>query len=65
MLRDFSLRVVDDTGKPISPRDYLEKCLQPTPGNTPQVEEKNKVRLGGEPGDVTRRGRGKAIIDFA
>lgn len=43
LLRDFYLRLEED-GRQVTPRDYLETALQPLPGSGRAVEAKNQVR---------------------
>ncbi|GAQ88014.1 Guanylate-binding protein [Klebsormidium nitens] len=43
LLRDFYLDLSED-GRAITPRDYLESALQPTPGNSKAVHAKNQIR---------------------
>jgi hypothetical protein len=42
LLRDFYLDLSED-GRSITPRDYLERALQPTPGTSKAVHAKNQV----------------------
>ena len=44
VLRDFSLRLVDQAGNPITPKDYLENSLKPQKGLSEAVESKNRIR---------------------
>lgn len=44
VLRDFSLELRDDDGSPLSPRDYLEACLQPQGGFSSDVQARNRTR---------------------
>jgi len=44
LLRDFSLKLEDMEGNTITVREYLENALQLQKGNTPSIEEKNKLR---------------------
>lgn len=43
LLRDFYLDLEED-GHKVSPREYLETALSPTPGVGPAVEAKNQIR---------------------
>ncbi|CAD7703213.1 unnamed protein product [Ostreobium quekettii] len=43
LLRDFYLDLEED-GRKISPKDYLEQALLPATGSGPAVEMKNKIR---------------------
>lgn len=49
VLRDFSLQL-EDAGRKTSSREYLETCLKPVDGSTPDVLTKNQIR--------------KTILDF-
>ena len=42
VVRDFTLRLVDNLGNPITSKEYLERSLQPH--NTNENDEKNKIR---------------------
>ena len=44
VVRDFSLRLEDEDGDLITPREYLEKALEPQKGFSDAVESKNKIR---------------------
>ncbi|KAF4688969.1 hypothetical protein FOZ60_002217 [Perkinsus olseni] len=44
VLRDFNLKLVSETGQPISPKEYLEHALRPVAGRSEGVEQKNKIR---------------------
>ena len=44
MLRDFTLRLEDEFGNKISPKDYLETALKPLKGISETIENKNKIR---------------------
>lgn len=44
VLRDFILQLVDKEGNSVTPREYLERALQPQKGISDQVEEKNRIR---------------------
>lgn len=45
VLRDFTLELVDpDTGDLLTPRDYLESCLQQQPGFSTDAQARNRVR---------------------
>ena len=45
VLRDFTLELVDpDTGDLLTPRDYLESCLQQQPGFSSDAQARNRVR---------------------
>lgn len=43
LLRDFYLRLEED-GRAVTPRDYLETALQMLPGTSAAVQSKNKIR---------------------
>lgn len=43
LLRDFYLRLEED-GRAVTPRDYLETALQMLPGTSEGVQSKNKIR---------------------
>lgn len=44
VLRDFSLRLVDDFSNPITSKEYLERSLKENKGNSVQVMNKNRIR---------------------
>ena len=44
VVRDFSLRLIDTYGNPISSKQYLESALQPQKGNSDAIEQKNRIR---------------------
>ncbi|EER17569.1 interferon-induced guanylate-binding protein, putative [Perkinsus marinus ATCC 50983] len=44
VLRDFNLKLVNETGQPISPKEYLEHALRPVAGRSEGIEQKNKIR---------------------
>ena len=44
VLRDFGLRLVDERGDSVAPRDYLEQCLASQAGISESVHQKNAVR---------------------
>jgi Guanylate-binding protein, N-terminal domain len=44
LLRDFSLDLRDDDGSILSPREYLEACLQPQEGFSSDVQARNRTR---------------------
>ena len=44
LLRDFYLDLADETGRRITPGDYLEAALAPVPTNAPGAAGKNGVR---------------------
>ena len=44
ILRDFSLELLDQNERKISPRDYLENCLEEQPGYTEPVLKRNTIR---------------------
>lgn len=44
VLRDFSLKLVDDKGKRITSHTYFENCLLPQAGFSEGVEAKNRIR---------------------
>ena len=44
VVRDFSLKLVDTDGEPLTAKDYLEKALQSQKGFSDTVEEKNRIR---------------------
>ncbi|OQR89484.1 guanylate-binding protein [Thraustotheca clavata] len=43
VVRDFTLQLEED-GKAITPKDYLEKALKPQPGSSEDTMHKNQVR---------------------
>jgi hypothetical protein len=44
ILRDFSLKLVDEFGNRITPKEYLENGLKPLKGFSENIENKNKIR---------------------
>ncbi|KAM3147019.1 hypothetical protein pb186bvf_000735 [Paramecium bursaria] len=44
ILRDFTLRLEDEYGNKITPKEYLENALKPLKGFSEAVENKNKIR---------------------
>ncbi|CAG9311596.1 unnamed protein product [Blepharisma stoltei] len=44
VVRDFTLKLVDSEGKNLTPKEYLEKALQPQKGFSDTIEEKNRIR---------------------
>mmetsp|Transcript_19811 Transcript_19811/g.36576 ORF Transcript_19811/g.36576 Transcript_19811/m.36576 type:complete len:1656 (+) Transcript_19811:4704-9671(+) len=44
VVRDFTLQLVDTEGEPMTPKEYLERALNPQKGFTDSVEEKNRIR---------------------
>lgn len=44
VLRDFSLKLEDETGNKITAKEYLENALKPLKGFSESVENKNKLR---------------------
>ena len=44
VVRDFALKLVDSEGETITPKEYLEKALQPQKGFSDSVEDKNRIR---------------------
>ncbi|CAD8077071.1 unnamed protein product [Paramecium sonneborni] len=44
ILRDFTLRLEDEFGNKITPKDYLENALKPLKGFSETIENKNKIR---------------------
>lgn len=44
VVRDFSLRMVNDHGEPVTSKQYLESALTQVKGNTDAAETKNKIR---------------------
>lgn len=44
VVRDFTLQLIDETGKQLTSKEYLEKALMPQKGNSEACEEKNKIR---------------------
>ena len=45
VIRDFSLRMEDQMGNVISPKDYLEKALELQKGISDNIETKNQIRI--------------------
>lgn len=44
VIRDFSLKLIDNLGEPITSKEYLEKSLDLQKGYSETVESKNKIR---------------------
>lgn len=44
VVRDFTLKLVDLEGKPLAPKEYLEKALEFQKGVSDAIEEKNRIR---------------------
>lgn len=44
ILRDFSLKLVDENQNAINANEYLENALNPVKGNSDAIEGKNKIR---------------------
>lgn len=44
LLRDFSLKLEDDNGRELTPREYLENALRDVSGNSSSIAEKNEIR---------------------
>lgn len=44
VLRDFALQLVDQSGNPITSKEYLENSLSPQKGISDAIEAKNRVR---------------------
>lgn len=44
ILRDFTLRLEDEFGNKITPKEYLENALKPLKGFSETIENKNKIR---------------------
>jgi hypothetical protein len=44
VLRDFSLKLEDESGNRITPKEYLENALKPLKGFSESIENKNKLR---------------------
>ena len=44
LVRDFTLKLVDENGFPLEPRQYLEHALEIQKGVSDSVESKNKIR---------------------
>lgn len=44
VLRDFSLRLIDLQGNPITSKQYLENALLPQKGTSDNIEVKNRIR---------------------
>lgn len=44
VVRDFALQLVDENGKVLSSKEYLEKALMPQKGFSEASEEKNRIR---------------------
>ena len=43
-IRDFSLKLADDCGEPISPNQYLENSLESVEGDSQEAVAKNEIR---------------------
>lgn len=44
VVRDFSLKLIDEAGNPITSKDYLENALSSLKGTSDAIENKNKIR---------------------
>lgn len=44
LVRDFALRLEDEHGSSITPREYLENALKTQKGNSEMVQRKNSIR---------------------
>lgn len=44
VIRDFALQLVDETGRALTTKEYLEKALMPQKGFSELSEEKNRIR---------------------
>jgi hypothetical protein len=44
VVRDFSLKLLDTMGNPISQKEYFENALLPQKGTSDNVETKNRIR---------------------
>ena len=44
VVRDFTLKLVDTTGRELTSKQYLENALEEQKGNSESVENKNKIR---------------------
>jgi hypothetical protein len=44
VVRDFTLRLEDSEGEPITSKEYLEKALDIQKGFSDNVEQKNRIR---------------------
>jgi len=44
VVRDFALKLVDQNGSPINPKDYLEQALTTQKGISDTIESKNRIR---------------------
>lgn len=44
VVRDFTLKLVDLEGKPLGPKEYLEKALELQKGVSDAIESKNRIR---------------------
>jgi hypothetical protein len=44
VLRDFTLKLEDEYGNKIQPKEYLESALKPLKGFSEAIEGKNKIR---------------------
>jgi len=45
VLRDFSLKLVDTTGNPISMKEYLDNSLKDVKGVSENIKQKNRIRM--------------------
>lgn len=44
VVRDFSLRLIDQHENPITSKEYLENALQTQKGSSDSIEQKNRIR---------------------
>ena len=44
IVRDFSLKLLDQYGNNINSKDYLEKALKEQKGSSDTIEKKNRIR---------------------
>lgn len=44
VVRDFTLRLLDPEGNPLTSKEYLEVALKEQKGSSEQIENKNKIR---------------------
>ena len=44
VVRDFSLKLIDQNNNDMTPKQYLEKALLPIKGNSDSIEKKNTIR---------------------
>ena len=44
VVRDFSLRLLDEDENPIKPRQYLENSLAEQRGHSEKIEARNRIR---------------------